>query len=103
MDSSTPVSWPELSSLLGRELFEEIFEQYETRLPLRKCFPKLEDLHLESWTIYAGTEQDINCDLFPMRKCAGEWPRIINGLLIVEDPEPAPRWPNKLMCANRTH
>jgi hypothetical protein len=31
---------------------------------------------------------------------AREWLRITNGLLIVEDPEPAPRSPNKLMCVN---
>jgi hypothetical protein len=31
---------------------------------------------------------------------AREWLRITNGLLIVEDPEPAPRSPNKLMRVN---
>ena len=31
---------------------------------------------------------------------AKEWLRITNGLLIVEDPEPAPRSPNKLMGVN---
>ena len=31
---------------------------------------------------------------------AREWLRITNELLIVEDPEPAPRSPNKLMCVN---
>ena len=31
---------------------------------------------------------------------AGEWLRITNGLLIVEDPEPALKSPNKLMRAN---
>jgi hypothetical protein len=30
-----------------------------------------------------------------------EWLRITNGLLIVEDPEPALRSPNKLMRVNR--
>jgi len=29
-----------------------------------------------------------------------EWLRITNGLLIVEDPKPAPRSPNKLMRVN---
>ena len=31
---------------------------------------------------------------------AREWLRITNGLLIIEDPEPAPRSPNKLMRVN---
>jgi hypothetical protein len=31
---------------------------------------------------------------------AREWLRITNGLLIVKDPEPAPRSPNKLMHVN---
>jgi hypothetical protein len=31
---------------------------------------------------------------------AREWLRIPNGLLIVEDPEPALRSPNKPMCVN---
>jgi hypothetical protein len=29
-----------------------------------------------------------------------EWLRITNGFLVVEDPEPAIRSPNKLMCVN---
>ena len=31
---------------------------------------------------------------------ARDWLRITNGLLIEEDPEPAPRSPNKLTCVN---
>jgi hypothetical protein len=42
----------------------------------------------------------IACLVGELSSLAKEWLRITNGLLIVEDPEPAPRNLNKLMCVN---